>query len=394
MRFSVDAHAIGQHLTGNETYVRNLLNCYADLDDDSDFIAYLSRRSAFESVPRRFEKSLVAENPFVRLGFDLPRKLRQDRPDLLHVQYTAPVGCSVPIVVSVHDISFLEHPEYFTRFRALQLRLTVRQTVRAAARVLTVSEFSKQGIIRAYGLEEDKVVVMPNAASSSFRPLPREGSRRWAHARFGFSFPFVLTVGDLQPRKNHLKLIRGFEDILRAEPKLPHHLVLVGKETWYSPTVRSAAAKSAVSSRIHFTNFVEDEELIKLYAACDLFVYPSLYEGFGLPILEAMAAGTPVLCSRLTSVPEVAGNAALYIDQFSLDEFAERLLALATDGDLRRRLIEAGRQRAQKFRWEETARRTAEVYAAVVAQPAPDALLRRRMIGALTSLDWGAPPRP
>lgn len=362
MRFSVDAHAIGQHLTGNETYVRNLLNCYADLDDDSDFIAYLSRRSAFESVPRRFEKSLVAENPFVRLGFDLPRKLRQDRPDLLHVQYTAPVGCSVPIVVSVHDISFLEHPEYFTRFRALQLRLTVRQTVRAAARVLTVSEFSKQGIIRAYGLEEDKVVVMPNAASSSFRPLPREGSRRWAHARFGFSFPFVLTVGDLQPRKNHLKLIRGFEDILRAEPKLPHHLVLVGKETWYSPTVRSAAAKSAVSSRIHFTNFVEDEELIKLYGACDLFVYPSLYEGFGLPILEAMACGRAVACSNSTAMPEVADSAALLFDPESVPEMARAMRDLLVDPELRARMERLGLQRATLFSWERTARETLDVY--------------------------------
>ena len=362
MRFSVDAHAIGQHLTGNETYVRNLLNCYADLDDDSDFIAYLSRRSAFESVPRRFEKSLVAENPFVRLGFDLPRKLRQDRPDLLHVQYTAPVGCSVPIVVSVHDISFLEHPEYFTRFRALQLRLTVRQTVRAAARVLTVSEFSKQGIIRAYGLEEDKVVVMPNAASSSFRPLPREGSRRWAHERFGFSFPFVLTVGDLQPRKNHLKLIRAFEDVLRAEPKLPHHLVLVGKETWYSPTVRSAAAKSAVSSRIHFTNFVEDEELIKLYGACDLFVYPSLYEGFGLPILEAMACGRAVACSNSTAMPEVADSAALLFDPESVPEMARAMRDLLVDPELRARMERLGLQRATLFSWERTARETLDVY--------------------------------
>ena len=120
MRFSVDAHAIGQHLTGNETYIKNLLNCFAALDRKADFVTYVSREDALNEVPERFHKRRVAINPFVRLGFDLPRRLRQDRPNLLHVQYTAPVFCTVPVVVSVHDVSFLEHPEYFTSFRAVR----------------------------------------------------------------------------------------------------------------------------------------------------------------------------------------------------------------------------------------------------------------------------------
>ena len=178
MRFSVDAHAIGQHLTGNETYVRNLLNCFEALDQEADFIAYLSREDAFPDVPKRFLKRRVAVNPFARLGFDLPRRLRQDRPNLLHVQYTAPLFCSTPIVVSVHDVSFLEHPEYFPRERAWQLQLTVRQTVRRAAKILTVSEFSRLSILRAYGdLAEDQVVAVPNAAAATdFLPLARDGA--------------------------------------------------------------------------------------------------------------------------------------------------------------------------------------------------------------------------
>src|SRR5215471_19003957 len=167
MRFSVDAHAIGQHLTGNETYIRNLLNCFAALDRNADFITYLSRQDTFGEVPERFHKRRVAINPYVRLGFDLPRRLRRDRPNLLHVQYTAPLLCPVPVVVSVHDVSFLEHPEYFTRFRARQLRYTVHRTVKAASRVLTPSEFSKRRILQAYGLDEEKVVVLPNGVNSS-----------------------------------------------------------------------------------------------------------------------------------------------------------------------------------------------------------------------------------
>ena len=156
----------------------------------------------------------------MRLGLDLPRRLRQDRPNLLHVQYTAPVFCPVPVVVSVHDVSFLEHPEYFTPFRALQLRFTVHRTVKAAARVLTPSEFSKRRILDAYGLADEKVMVMPNGVCSSFRPISREVAQKWAQSSLGLSVPFVLTVGDLQPRKNHATLIRAFEELVRAYPQL------------------------------------------------------------------------------------------------------------------------------------------------------------------------------
>src|SRR5882724_10205993 len=142
MRFSVDAHAIGQHLTGNEVYVRNLMGGFAALDQSSEFIAYhsASQRDAAAGVPARFTQRRVSGNSFVRLGFDLSRQLRRDRPDLLHVQYTAPLGCPVPVVATVHDVSFLEHPEYFMRSRVMQLRLTVGRTVRSAAKILTGTE--------------------------------------------------------------------------------------------------------------------------------------------------------------------------------------------------------------------------------------------------------------
>jgi glycosyltransferase involved in cell wall biosynthesis len=362
MRFSVDAHAIGQHLTGNETYIRNLLTCFANLDRESEFVAYVSRQSAFARIPSRFETRLVSENPFIRLGVDLTRKLRQDRPDLVHVQYTAPLGCPVPVVVSVHDVSYLEHPEYFTRFRALQLQHTVKRTVKAAARVFTPSEFSKQAILRAYDLADDKVLVMPNAVSSSFRPVPRDAARRWVTSHRDYSFPFVMTVGDLQPRKNHLRLIQAFEEVLRSYPHLPHHLVLVGKETWYSNTVRAAAEKSPAGSRIHFTGFVEDDELLRLYGACDLFVYPSLYEGFGLPILEAMACGRSVACSNTSAMPEVADSAALLFDPNSVPEMVRAMRDLLLDAELRTRMERLGLHRATLFSWEKSARKTLDVY--------------------------------
>src|SRR5664279_3885867 len=230
MRFAVDAHAIGRHLTGNEVYVRSLLNAFAAQDRDDEFIAYVSADSAAQCIPDNIQTRRIATNPFLRLGFQLARKVREDRPDLLHVQYTAPLACHVPVVVSVHDVSFLEHPEYFTRDRAWQLQWSVRRTVRRAAKILTGSEFSRSSILKVYGdLDEDKVVVVPNAAASEFRPMAREAASAVMRDHFKITAPFVLSVGDLQPRKNQIGLIRAFARLVKAYPQLKQNLVLAVK---------------------------------------------------------------------------------------------------------------------------------------------------------------------
>lgn len=363
MLFSVDAHAIGCNLTGNEVYIRNLLRAFASLDASSDFIAYLAVDGVEHWVPRRFIRRRVSRNPFVRLGFDLPRNLRRDRPDLVHVQYTAPLACPVPVVVSVHDVSFLEHPEYFPSWRALQLRCTVRRTVASAARILTGSQFSADAIARAYGC--DNIAVVPNAASEIFRPVSREAAASFVRSRFGLHAPFVLNVGDLQPRKNQTGLIRAFVEAIRAFPQLRHHLVLAGKETWYAPRVRKAAERSGAAGRIHFIGYVSDDDLLQLYNACELFAFPSLYEGFGLPVLEAMACGKAVMCSNISALPEVVDAAALLFDPCSTEEMTRALLDLLLDAELRTRMERLGLQRSAHFSWQQTAAKTLEIYQAV-----------------------------
>jgi glycosyltransferase involved in cell wall biosynthesis len=370
MRFSVDAHAIGCQLTGNEVYVRNLLNSFAALDNASEFIAYLATEETDDWVPERFLRRRVARNPFLRLGCDLARKVRQDRPDLLHVQYTAPLACPVPTVVSVHDVSFFEHPEFFTRGRAAQLRWTVRRTIRRAARILTGSEFSRRAISRTFGIHGDNILVIPNAAATMFRPLAREPVIAAAWSRFRIPSPFILTVGDLQPRKNQLGLIRAFAEMIRSRPQLPHHLVLAGKETWFAPRIRKAAETSGVSERIHFTGFVSDTDLLQLYNACEFFIFPSFYEGFGLPVLEAMACGRAVACSKASALVEVVDAAAIFFDPHSTEETARAMLDLILDPQLRARMERLGLQRAAHFSWHKTARKTLEVYYEVVGSRA------------------------
>jgi glycosyltransferase involved in cell wall biosynthesis len=362
MLFCVDAHTIGCHLTGNEVYIRNLLEQYTELDPGSDYVVYVAKPNADQSVPARFRKRWVSENPFLRLGIDIPVNLRRDCPDLIHVQYTGPLLCNVPMVVSVHDISYLEYPEYFTYFRSKQLRYTVKKTVQRAARILTPSEFSKRAIVDAYRIPEEKVVVVHNAVSGKFRPMHRETAKAWVEKKFNIPGPFIMTVGDIQPRKNHLGLIRAFEGLIASTPRLTHQLVMVGKETWFAPTVRKAAAKSKVANRIHFTDWVSDDDLRYLYGACDCFVFPSFYEGFGLPILEAMACGRAVVCANTSAMPEVANAAALLFDPKSPSELARALRDVLLDEELRLRMERLGVQRASAFTWSRAAQKTLDIY--------------------------------
>jgi len=365
MKFSVDAHAIGRHLTGNEVYIRNLLNGFAALDDQSDFIAYLSVDDPAPWVSPRFSVQRVSANPFARLGWDLSRQLRQDRPDLLHVQYTAPLACPVPVVVSVHDVSFLEHPEFFPRFRARQLRWSVAHTMGFAKKILTLSEFSSTAIQRGYGVDPEEVIVIPLAAAPEFRPEHLDNALDAVRSKFQLPAPYILSVGDLQQRKNQIGLIEAFAELVQSFPHLRHRLVLAGKETWFASKVRDAAKSSGVADRIRFLGFVTDQDLLHLYNACDLFVFPSFYEGFGLPILEAMACGRAVACSNTSAMPEVADGAAILFDPHSTAEITRAMADLLRDAELRSRMERLGQQRAAHFSWRESAQRTLEVYYAV-----------------------------
>lgn len=362
MRFAIDAHAIGRHLTGNEVYARSLLQGFARVDKESEFLTYISMKEAEAFIPERFPVRYISSNPFLRLGFGLSRRLRQDRPALVHVQYTAPLFCPVPVVVTVHDVSFLDHPEYFKRGRSWQLSLTVERTVRAASRILTVSEFSRNAIAKAYNLDTAKISVAPYAASPSFRPVNRNHAAAEVRSRFQIATPYVMSVGDLQPRKNHIGLIAAFAAVARAHPGLRHQLVLVGKDTWFSSKVHDAARDSGVADRIRFTGFVPDEELLQLYNACDCFVFPSFYEGFGIPILEAMACGRAVVCSNTSAMPEVADGAGILFDPYSTGEIARAMTDVLLDAELRGRMERLGLQRATLFNWQKTAQQTLQVY--------------------------------
>jgi glycosyltransferase involved in cell wall biosynthesis len=228
---------------------------------------------------------------------------------------------------------------------------------------LTGSVFSRDAIVKSYGEEcAWKIVVVPNAAASGLRPIAREIAAAAIGQRFRIAAPFILTVGDLQPRKNQIGLIRAFAELVRTYPQLKHYLVLAGKDTWFSPKVREAARQSGLAERIHFAGFVSDQELLQLYNACELFVFPSFYEGFGLPVLEAMACGRAVACSGTSAIPEVADGAGILFDPSSSREMVRAMADLLLNPELRARMERLGLQRASRFSWRATAERTLEVY--------------------------------
>lgn len=366
IRIAVDAHAIGRRQTGNEVYVRSLIQRYPRLAPELDFLAYVCSRDAAQWTPESVELQLVSPNPFVRLGYDLGARVRRDQPNLLHVQYTAPLYCQAPIVVTIHDVSFIDRPQYLPRSRAKQLQITVRRTVRRAAKIITVSEFSRQRIAHAYGLDPETIAVTPNASQDQFRLMNRELAVRKVREELGISKPFVLNVGDLHPRKNQIGMVRAFRELLNAHPELPHLLVMAGKHTWFASQVRDEVRRCGLTERVVFTKFVDEEFLPTLYNAADLFVFPSFYEGFGLPAIEAMACGRPVVCSSATALPEVVDGAALLFEPDDIGEQMKAMRDILIDPELARRMEKKSLQRSKFFDWRETARRTLDVYTEVV----------------------------
>jgi glycosyltransferase involved in cell wall biosynthesis len=366
LHIAIDAHSVGAGLAGNETYAANLVEALAEVDAENRYTIYVTRAEAERRFGGRWPRVRVQRTlphaPLLRIPLTLSAELRRRPVDLLHVQYTAPPLAPCPVVATVHDLSFEHLPETFRRRSRVQLRLTVRRTARAAAHVIAPSEYTRQDLLKSYGLDPARVTVVPLAAGPQFRPVAAEEVAR-VRARYGLAGEYVLAVGSIQPRKNLARLVRAYTDLRRQRGRsnLPQ-LVLVGKQAWlYGETLR-AIEESAAREHVILTGYVSGGDLPALYTGALCFVYPSFFEGFGLPPLEAMRCGAPVLAGNLTSLPEVVGDAGLLVDPFDEAALAAALGRLIDDAALRATLRERGLDRARAFDWRETARMTLQVY--------------------------------
>jgi len=357
---------VGTGLGGNESYATNLIEALAEIDSVNCYTLYVTRRAALERFNNRWPnfsvRATLPHTPLIRIPLTLSAELRRNPVDVLHVQFTAPPFSPCPVVVSIHDLSFEHLPQTFKWRSRKQLRITVRRSAREAAQVIALSEYARNDIIASYSLRPENVSVIPLAASAHFRPVPNEEVQR-IRQTYGIEGEYILSVGAIQPRKNLGRLVAAYSRLRWAKPegKLPK-LVLVGKCAWlYDETLRTIK-ELEVSNSVILTGYVPEADLPALYSGAICFVYPSYFEGFGLPPLEAMKCGTPVIVGNKTSLPEVVGDAGLLVDPFDVDDIACVIQRVLTDSNLRAQLRVQGLERAKHFDWQMTARQTLSVY--------------------------------
>jgi len=350
---------VGSRETGNETYVLGLIDGFETVEQDLELEVYYQGQFIHSRGDHSRPHRLYGSSPWLRLGFELPWRSFQDRLDVLHTTYTAPVWAACPLVLTVHDISYTQHPEWFSSRDLSVLSRSVPWSMRRAARVITVSELCRTQIIDRYQLASDKVVCIHNAAGPAAQPIEDDEARQLV-SELGIDpdRDYVLAVGNLQPRKNLLRLIEAMA-IVNATG-LDVDLVVVGPEHYRAELVRTAA--STVSSRVRLTGYLTHRQLAACYARAKVFAFPSLFEGFGIPALEAMAHGTPVACARAGALPEVCGDAALYFDPLDGSSIAAALQRLLEDSQLQAELAAAGRERERQFTWHLAAEKTLDVY--------------------------------
>jgi glycosyltransferase involved in cell wall biosynthesis len=303
----------------------------------------------------RLFEGLRREGLYYPLG--LSRKARGL--DVVHVPavYAARVS-GRPLVVTFHDVLALRFPELFTRRVAAYIRAASQRTASRAARITVPSEYTRSEMVELLDVDPARIVVTSEGAHERFRPTPRD--ERWLRERFGIEGRYVLSVGTLEPRKNLIAALRAF-DRLDAGCTL----VLAGGSGWRNEALHAEIARTR--GTVVVTGFVSDDELVRLYGAAACFVYPSLYEGFGLPPLEAMACGAPVVTSDTASLPEVVGDAGLLVDPHDVDALAAAIASVLEDPARAADLRERGLERSRRFSWERTAQATADVYRDAVA---------------------------
>ncbi|MFO7919034.1 MAG: glycosyltransferase family 1 protein [Anaerolineae bacterium] len=350
---------------GVSRYIQALLTHLPRVDDHFRYLAFMGTADAEHKGWHTRTSPWSTAHPLARILWEQgiqPWAARREKLDLLHQPvYVGPLLHPCPTVVTLHDLSFYLYPELFPQSKRIYLQYMTRHTIHHAEAVIAVSQSTKRDALRLFPVAEKKITVIPNGVEAQMRPLDDPTPIRDLHHRYDLPSDVLLFLGTLEPRKNLVTLLEAYA-LLRQRGDIHHHLVIAGGRGWYYEKVYDAAERLGLHGAVHFTGYVPDEELPLWYNAADLFIYPSLYEGFGLPPLEAMACGTPVIVSNISSLPEVVGDAGLTVDPHDPQALAEAIHSLLSDPARRERLSKEGQAQASKFSWHTTAAKTAELY--------------------------------
>lgn len=353
-RVLIDACCLGRRKTGNETYIRGLLSGLARLQDEwsAEFEISVIVTDQFSDARsgafRWFE--IPVGNFAVRNFVTIPSLLSRKRADLYHGSYWLRFWSQpCPSVLMVHDLSFVAFPQGFHRHEQLVYANLVKWCARAARGIVTVSEFSKTELTKWWEIPPERITVTPNGIDDAFQPAEKAGAGP------------LLYVGNLHPRKNLVTLLEAFVR-LRSVHRIAVTLKIVGQPTWMSEGVFDTVRRNGLDSSVEFTGYISQQELVRSYQDATFLIYPSLYEGFGLPPVEAMACGCPVITSDGTSLPEVTGDAAKLVDPTDPIALADAMAALLSSPEARAKMRAAGLAQVQRFTWERCARTTLDAW--------------------------------
>jgi len=368
MRVGIDYTAAVRQGGGIGRYTRNLIGALARLDRENRYVLYSAGRDPKRGAwpPNFRSRSLPLTDRHLaiiwqRLRLPIPVEIITGPVDIVHSpDFVLPCVWRAQKVLTVHDLSFMRYPECSSTALLEYLMRSVPPSVARADLILADSDSTRRDVIELLKVEPARVRVVYAGVEERFSAPRAEYDHDEDLARYGIEWPYILGLGTLNPRKNFVRLIRAYGQL--RERGVEHHLVIGGAPGWLYQDIYDTIDELHLGEQVTMTGFVADEDLPALYRGADLFAFPSLYEGFGIPVLEAMACGTPVVTSDTSSLPEVAADAALMVSPFDVEALADALWRVLDDGALRERLVRRGYQRAERFTWEGAAGTLLEAY--------------------------------
>jgi glycosyltransferase involved in cell wall biosynthesis len=365
MKIAIDAHSLGTQAGGNETYYRQLVRGLAQDESRNQYTLFHTHPFTLDEIANdsRFMLHKIPANPALRLSAALPLALKKINPDVFHCQYIRPLWGRHKTVVTIHDLAYEHFPDFFHPLEVARMKKLVRWTAKRADHILTVSEFSAADIATRFEVPREKITVTYQAASPDFHPRDKADCQEHLARVYGIHAPFILYVGRIQARKNLPRLVEAYAQVRQHGADV--QLVIVGKTDWQSELLLQKVRELGVEASIILTGFVPFQDLPLFYNAAEASVFPSFFEGFGLPVIESMASGVPTITSFGSSLEEVAGEGALLIDPADTNSIAAAIETILNDEQLRLALIARGLKRASEFTPGSLATGTLAVYRSI-----------------------------
>lgn len=373
MRIAINTLSLNKTKAGMGNYIINLVNNLAHIDKKNEYHVFVSENNKHFFNIKQGNFKIINIGRIIRINLArlvweqvfLPAYVKRHKIDVLHSPgFVIPFLSKAKNVLTIADMTFINYPKVHTIVKRAYFGLFMPYSMRKADRIISISGSTKRDALKLININPDKIEVTHLAPEEGFRVIDRKKAESRIKLDYKIYSPFILFVGMIEPRKNLIRVLNSFSELKKGlkKEKFPHKLVIVGKKGWKYRGIFETVERLSLKKDVVFTGYIPDADLAMFYNAADIFVYPCLYEGFGLPILEAMACGCPVITSDVSSMPEVAGNAALLVNPKDAHKISSAIGRLIKDRKLREDMIKKGLKRSREFSWRRCARETLKAY--------------------------------